>query len=71
MTCTHCKREISKGQPYARTKRGPHHFRPRDCKPSPIEHVETLWACACGFKWFSTEEPQECPSCKIKAGART
>lgn len=67
MLCTRCTRQITKGQPYARTKKGPHHFKTRDCKRPPIEHVETLWACSCGFKWFASanETPEQCPSCKV------
>ena len=31
MNCTKCKQPISKGQPYARTKKGPHHFKSEQC----------------------------------------
>jgi len=65
MNCTRCNNAIIKGQPYARTKKGPHHFHKKDCKRSPIETVDTLWACSCGFMWFSYEPPKQCPSCHI------
>ncbi len=67
MICTRCSKQILKKQPYSRTKRGPHHFRKTDCKRNPIEPVETLWACSCGFQWFAKagEPPNECPSCLV------
>jgi hypothetical protein len=67
MLCTRCGRQIMKKQPYARTKKGPHHFRATDCKRAPIEHVETLWACSCGHKWFelAAEPPEFCPKCGV------
>jgi rubrerythrin len=63
--CTRCGFQIMKKQPYARTKKGPHHFRKSDCNRSPIIHVETLWACSCGFKWFASQPPEKCPSCGV------
>jgi len=32
MTCTHCLQEIRRGEPYARTKLGPHHFDAYACE---------------------------------------
>ena len=31
MNCTRCNKPIKRGQPYSRTKRGPHHFKKGQC----------------------------------------
>ena len=39
MNCTKCEQPIQKGQPYARTKRGPHHFKPEQCVPEGVQEA--------------------------------
>lgn len=35
--------------------------------PKGVEHLETLWACSCGYQWFASakEQPESCPKCGI------
>lgn len=64
MNCTRCQKPIAKGQPYCRTKRGPHHFKQSQCAKSPVELVDVLWACHKGHYFFSQETPVACPQCR-------
>jgi len=36
MNCTRCNNPIQPKQPYARTKRGPHHFKSEHCVPKVV-----------------------------------
>lgn len=53
MKCTRCGQPIIKGQPYARTKNGPHHFKPEQCPVSVADYYRLFVV-----RWSESRHPE-------------